>query len=417
MEIKLPLFESDSKELNLAWRIAVGDLVGNIRLYKAGLLEKPMPCLCAGLDYPTPWTRDTAINTCFTSAWLCPEVARNSLMSLCVERNGAAVVSGWGQDWDAAIWILGAYQYLKTTNDLSFLPLAREVARNTLDFYEKTEFDDKTGLFRGPAVYGDGIAAYPDRFRTGNSGINGCKEVMYSLSTNCMFYMAYRAACGLCGEPLYGDRADRLKEAINRHFWNESKASYDYLAHECDYQEGLGISFALLSGIAGDRAERVISNAKLTPNGIACVYPSFERYTKLGEIGRHSGTVWGFIQGFWGLALDKYKKCAAFDENLMLMAKKACRDGQFYEIWHGETGEVYGGLQEDAPDGRIREWKSCRRQSWTASAFLALIVYGLFGCRWEGGALSYSPRLPAGVSRMRLEGLEDINGRVDISVG
>ena len=99
------------------------------------------------------------------------------------------------------------------------------------------------------------------------------------------------------------------------------------------------------------------------------------------------------------------------------MADKACRDGQFSEIYHSVTGEIYGGLQEDAPDGRIREWKSMRRQSWSASAFLALIVYGLFGCGWDNGAMRYAPRLPDGCKRMRIEGLPDSGDKVDSSVG
>ena len=289
-----------------------------------------------------------------------------------------------------------------------------EVTQNTLKFYEDTEFDQTFGLFRGLAVYGDGVAAYPDKFLTGNSGIVGCKKTMYSLSTNCMFYMAYKAAARLCKDSTYAIKADELKTAVNHHFWNADTGSYDYLAHECEYQEGLGISFALLSGIADEHAEHVIDNVRLTPNGIACVYPSFERYTKLGGTGRHSGTVWGFIQGFWGLALNKYGKYRQFDENLALMAEKACRDGQFAEIWHPETGEIYGGLQEDAPDGRIREWRSMRRQSWTASAFVALIVYGLFGCEWNDGRLRTSSRLPDGVEWMRLEGLRDRYGTHEI---
>ena len=417
MNINLPVFESDSKELNLAWRIAVGDIVGNIKPYHAGLLEKSEPCLVAGLDYSTPWTRDTAINTCFATAWLCPEVAKNSLLSVCVMKDGKRSISGWGQDWDAAIWGIGAYHYLQVTNDMSFLPIAKEVIRNTLDEYEKIAFDADCGLFRGPAVYGDGVAAYPDKFLTGNSGIVGCKKPMFSLSTNCMFYMAYRIAEKLkVGD--YAKKADELKRAVNRHFWNESRKSYDYLAHECAYQEGLGISFALLSGIAdGERAEEVIRSAELTPHGIACVYPSFERYTRLGGLGRHSGTIWPFIQGFWGLALKKYNRNSEFDENLRLMAEKACRDGQFSEIYHSVTGEIYGGLQEDAPEGKIREWKSMRRQSWSASAFLSLIVYGLFGCGWANGALSYEPRLPGICKHMRIEGLPDGGKRVDISVG
>lgn len=417
MNINLPVFESDSKELNLAWRLAIGDLLGNIKPYRAGLLEKSEPCLVAGLDYSTPWTRDTAINTCFATAWLCPQVAKNSLLSVCVIKDGKMSISGWGQDWDAAIWSLGAYQYLQVTNDTSFLPIAREVILNTLEEYEKSAFDEGCGLFKGPAVYGDGVAAYPDKFLTGNSGIVGCKRTMYSLSTNCMFYMAYKIADKL-KVGAYKQKAEELKEAVNRHFRNEAEKSYDYLAHECTYQEGLGISFAILSGIADkEYAKEVIENAKLTTHGIACVYPSFERYTDLGGLGRHSGTIWPFIQGFWGLALKKCEKYSAFDENLRIMAEKACQNGQFSEIYHSVTGEIYGGLQEDAPDGKIREWKSMRRQSWSASAFLALIVEGLFGCSWDNGVMKYDPRLPEGCKRMSLDGIPNGDKTVNISVG
>lgn len=50
-------------EIDRAFRIALGDMVGNIQHYRSGLLEKPSPCLVAGLSYPAPWTRDTAFNT------------------------------------------------------------------------------------------------------------------------------------------------------------------------------------------------------------------------------------------------------------------------------------------------------------------------------------------------------------------
>lgn len=417
MKFSLPLFDSDSPELNLAWRIAVGDLIGNIRLYQSGLLPQPVPCLCAGLDYSTPWTRDTAINTCFATAWLCPEVAKNSLLSLCVLRDGVPVVSGFGHDWDAAIWILGAYQYWQVTKDEDFLPLFREVSSNTLRLYENTAYDTALGLFRGPAVYGDGVAAYPDKFLTGTSCIIGCRQPMYALSTNAMFCMAYRAAGKLCRNNDYLQKATALKNAVQRHFWRADEGRYDYLAYECDAQEGLGVAFVLLSGIADGNAGEVLRNVKLTPNGIACVYPSFERYIRAGGLGRHSGTVWGFIQGFYGMALHRYGKTAEFDENLRQMASKACRDGQFSEIWHGDTGEIYGGLQEDAPDGRIRMWRSMRRQSWTASAFLALMVHGVFGCQWENGKMTAAPRLPEGVHRARIEGLGDDGQVLSVTSG
>ena len=168
----------------------------------------------------------------------------------------------------------------------------------------------------------------------------------------------------------YNNKAEKLKTAVNSHFWNENNGRYDYLAYECDYQEGLGLSLVLLSGIADrEKALKTIENTYIPEHGIACVWPSFERYLNKGNLGRHSGTVWPFIQGFWGRALLKYEKSKEFDKNLLLMAEKAERDGQFYEIYHSITGEIYGGLQEnncaenqkDIEVNDIVMWKSARR--------------------------------------------------------
>ena len=62
MNLNIPYMETDNKLLNDAYRIATGDIVGNIVYYQNGLLTEEKPCMIAGLDYNTPWTRDTAIN-------------------------------------------------------------------------------------------------------------------------------------------------------------------------------------------------------------------------------------------------------------------------------------------------------------------------------------------------------------------
>ena len=60
MNLNIPYLETDNKLLNDAYRIAAGDIVGNIVYYQNGLLTEEKPCMIAGLDYNTPWTRDTA---------------------------------------------------------------------------------------------------------------------------------------------------------------------------------------------------------------------------------------------------------------------------------------------------------------------------------------------------------------------
>lgn len=415
MKLQIPSFLSDNDTLNRAWRIAMGDLISNIEPYQAGLLKKPEPCLMAGLGYSTPWMRDTAINTMLALSWLSPEVAKNTLLSVCTVRDGKAMVNGWGQDWDALIWVLGAYQYLQVSNDEAFLPLMKEITANSLAYHEQEAYDMKMGLFRGPAVYGDGIAAYPDKYVcVGKPGIVDCPIPMYTLSTNCMYYMVYRVAQRL-GITDAGAKAQRLRQEINCHFWDDERGTYDYIAHECSHQEGLGLAFALLCDVAEeDKVRRVVDTVQMTDQGIACVYPSFERYRKLGGQGRHSGTIWPFIQGFWGLSLHRHGQYEAFDRNLYQMAEKAVRDGQFAELYHGETGEIYGGLQEDAPDGHIRLWNSTPRQTWSATAFLAQMIYGVFGCQWKQGILSHNTRIPYGCSFVHLYGVSHKDGLLDI---
>ena len=58
-----PALTATDPVIEQAYRMAVGDLIGNIIPFKDGLLEREAPAIMAGLDYNTPWTRDTAINT------------------------------------------------------------------------------------------------------------------------------------------------------------------------------------------------------------------------------------------------------------------------------------------------------------------------------------------------------------------
>src|ERR1051326_1976786 len=160
--LSFPELKTSNPAINRAYRIAVGDLLGNIRLFRDGLLDQPMLVLLAGLDYDTPWTRDTAINVWNGISLFWPDVARNTLLSV-LERKQVDVYIG-GQYWDAIIWAIGAWTYYLHTGDREFLALAFDAIKNSLKYFEQTEFDSTSGLFRGPAVYGDGVSAYPDRY-------------------------------------------------------------------------------------------------------------------------------------------------------------------------------------------------------------------------------------------------------------
>ena len=415
----IPDFECGSETLNRAFRLAFGALAINTKRVSSGLLTRPGPCLMAGLDYPSQWTRDASFNVYFAAALLDGDAARNTLLSVLEERDGRVVIGG--QYWDRIVWALGAERLWKTSGDDSFARLAFDAVRDTMETCLGEEYDPADGLFRGPAVYGDGVSAYPPRYRNPSLSSSilrwtpehpslrhpaGGGIPMKALSTNCAYVHALRflarlsSALGEDPAP-WSARAEQLKEAVNRSFWDPETGTYDYLAGECAAQESLGLAFAVLFGVAeGDRARSVFDRAYVTDHGVPCVWPPFPPYDAMGY-GRHCGTVWPHIQGFWALAALKAGRGDLFARELDALAAHAARDGQFAEIYHPEDGRVYGGIQEGG--GKYLEWRSCSWQTWSAAALLAMVFYGVFGLDEEGRP--GQPFLPPGLGFAHLSGL------------
>lgn len=449
--MQLTYVKTDNKDVNTAYYIAVSDMIGNIKPFQGELWEKEKPVIIAGMGYDTPWTRDAAINVMNAGGLLFPEVSENTLLSVLKRDSGKLIIDG--QYWDKIIWVLGAWHLYQVTVNTDFLLTAYQAAENTLTYMEDTEFDETLNLFRGAACYGDGIAAYPDRYiaPSKSSGIMSfieeCPEhlvktgmglPMYALSTNCLYYQAYITA-DLMAEELgikkeygiqqehgikkeygikkehsikneYRQKAERMKEAINTHFWNPERGLYDYLVDDrggCDSSEGLGQAFAILFGVADkDKAESIFANQPVTPYGIACVYPSFGRYRQMGNyhFGRHSGTVWPHIQAFWADAAARYGRIDIFLKEFRMLTDVSVRDGLFAEIYHPETGEIYGGLQEGGEDGIIL-WKSQLKQTWSATGYLRLLFHVIAGIRFEKEGISFEPCLPDGIGQIEITNL------------
>ncbi len=435
----LPHLRTGRPEIDRAFRIAVGDVTGNLAPWKDGLLEKEEEVLLAGLDYDSPWTRDSAINAWNGAGLLFPEAAENTLLStLC--RSGGTIRIG-GQYWDAIIWAVGAWWQYLFTGDKEFLKTAQEAVRNSLRFFEQTEFDPEIGLFRGAACYGDGVSAYPDFYaETGGSGIldwaaqnrqpggkPGAGIPICALSTNCLYYATYRiltrmsVELGVPSDPLWEAKAEGLKSAINRNLWDGKAGRYDYFVDprgRCRSQEGIGLSFALLFGVGGPgRAEQIFRNTHVCPAGIPCLWPSFARYdTPDGSgYGRHSGTVWPHIQGFWAQAAARRQREKIFLHEFDALSAHAVRDAQFAEIYHPVTGQIYGGRQEQSGQGII-EWKSCSRQTWSATAFLRMVFGGLAGMEFLPSGIRFAPLIPEGIGGLELTGIRYHHGSLRLRI-
>ena len=437
--MQLPNLTTDNKDINMAYRMALATISANIIPFKDGILEEKAPCIIAGLGYCTPWTRDSSINTWNGCGLLCSDEAKNSLDSILRLKEEGYFISG--EYWDSIIWVTGAWWLYLYTGDLDFLKRAYNAAVNTLKHFEETEFNKELNLFRGPACYGDGVAAYPDFYAThGKSGIiafaRECREYcidtgvgipMHTLSTNCLYYNAYILAdkmAEILGEELrYSEKARALKKAINKEFWCEEKGTYLYIRDDfgnCDYQEGMGIAFVILFGVADEeKTKKVLENAYVSPHGITCVWPTFPRYLSHSDPlqqGRHSGTVWPHIQGFWADAAAKNGRIDLFENEFKNQTENAINSRDFAEIYLPTTGEAYGGIQEKVDGGGMRFWKSEPFQTWSATAYIRNLYFDLIGMEFTNEGVTFSPVKTKLAKDIRLDGLKYRNSELFIHI-
>jgi len=382
--------------------------------------------LAAGADYGGEWTRDIAINSWNGTSLFRPAVAEKSLWSVTINKDTIG-----HQYWDKIIWVIGAWNHYKVTGDKAFLKQAYLCSKNTIADLENNHFDKMYGLFMGPAHLCDGIAGYPEPpFDPTNKSSfvldHPNTNEMKSLSTNAIYEAAYQSLALMgkeLGAPekeikLFIEKASALKKNINKHFWSKEKKQYGYLILKDGKkdlsQEGIGIAYSLMFNIPGkEQVKEIFKNIVLMPQGITCVYPHFKRYNDEMQ-GRHNNIVWPMISGFWGYAAKQYNQYKTFISELENQAHFAVDAGRgnnnFMEIYNAVTGKPDGGWQCD------KHWKSCNHQTWSATAFTRMVLYGMFGINFETNGILFAPYVPAGYNDITLSGIKYRGAELTIKV-
>ncbi len=415
------LLTNDS-QVNDAFKLAVQTVDINVR---RGILA-------AGGDYGGEWTRDIAINSWNGVSLLRPQVAEKSLWSVTINKDTIG-----HQYWDKILWAIAACNHYIVTGDKMFLVQAYECSANTMKQLEQITFDEKYGLFMGPSVFNDGIAGYPEPiYEPGNysSSVLDHKNslVIKCLSTNCIFYGAYIALSNMSKflkedqdiSQMYLQKAETLKNNILKYFYNDKKNTFYYLIDQngkaAAYQEGLGISFAVIFGIIdGDKAEQLIKNVVVSKYGITSITPDFPRYSKEMP-GRHNNIIWPMVNGFFARAAIVTNNYETFDHEFFSLTHLAIDEDKgnfnFREIYNPYTGKPDGGYQ-DWGESRINfHWESCKFQTWSATAYISMVLNGIFGMKFTEDSLSFSPFLPNEINSLELKDLNYRNSKLNISV-
>jgi len=440
-EVVYPNIKTGNRTLDLAYRIAMGDLFTNIQDYQSKLTGEVVPVIIAGVDYNNPWIRDAAINAWNGGSFVIPEIAENTLFSVIKKQEDGKLIMT-GQYWDGMLWTTGAWNHYLVTGDKEFLGQAYRVTRDALAFYEESEFDPAYNLFRGLG-WSDGVAEYPAKYANtgGMSGAflwpeynkdkvatKGYGIPMMSTYANAIYYNAYRVAVKMADElgkedtENWSGKAGNLKEAINKYLWNDNTGQYSLYIDEdgvCEIQEALADSYAIMFGIADEKqTESIFKNVHVSAAGVTCGWPELPRFKELNKegmtFGRHNVTVWPQIQGMWASVAAKNKKSAIFSHELYTLAEHAVRDMQFSEIYHPVSGERYGGMQMS--NGKMILWESTRRQTWSATAYMRMIYNGVFGIEVSQQGISFSPTVPEGINNPKLTNLKYRNMLLNVSI-
>lgn len=382
----------------------------------------------AGGDYPQPWTRDAAVNSWNAGSLIAPEIARDTLWSVTVrDKDGTPSVQRDNQWWDKVIWILGAWNHYLVTGDREFLADSYGVAKKLLAEMKRERLNARFGLYQGPSFFNDGIAGYPappaESDDQGSSFVldhAGSDQIM-ALSTNCLYVGAYRSASRMARElgqkeAEYEAEAKRLAGTINRRLWDAKRGAYAYFLRPDGSldasQEGCGISFAVLFEVADKaRAKEIMGKAHLEPFGITDVYPHFPRFSD-EKPGRHNEIVWPVVQGFWARAAVHLRNMTVFAKETETLAGLSAKSpgGRFFEIYNAKTGVIDGGWQNG------HRWSSVHDQTWSATAYLSMLLNGMAGLRFGSDGLRFEPMLPAGWGNVQIRNLRYRKCTLDLSL-
>jgi len=396
-------FSCDNDTIEDAYRLALNTVDINTR---RGILA-------AGGDYGGEWTRDIAINSWNAASLLRPVVAGQSLWSVTNQKETIG-----HQYWDKIIWVIAAYNHFLVTGDKAFLRQAYTCSANTMKELEGTTYDSAYGLFKGPSVFNDGIAGYPEPvYEPGNhsSSVLDHKNSAFikCLSTNSIYYGAY-VALNKMSELVnenpsvskdYLTKSETLKSNILKNFYNKGNNTFNYLIDQNgkvnNSQEGLGISFAVMFGIIeGAKANQLIGNAVVSNYGITSVCPDFPRYSAQ-KPGRHNTIIWPMVNGFFANASVVAGNYNSFTHELNSLTHLALDidkgNYDFFEIYNPYSGKPDGGFQDGGNDRPDFHWESCRLQTWSATAYLNMVNNGLAGIRITNKGISFSPYLPASI--------------------
>jgi predicted glycogen debranching enzyme len=193
------------------------------------------------------------------------------------------------------------------------------------------------------------------------------------VEVNALWYNALRIAARLTDSEELSQRADAVRDAFERYFWNEGAGCcYDVLAPpdpsiRPNQLLALSLPFPLLSGPRAESVLRVCEEKLLTPVGLRTLAPGDPAYRghllgdqRARDSAYHQGTVWPWLLGPYIAALVRVRGDEGRAEARRIIEGFTPHLG---EAGVGTISEVFDGDAPHAPRG-------CIAQAWSVAELL-----------------------------------------------
>jgi glycogen debranching enzyme len=171
--------------------------------------------------------------------------------------------------------------------------------------------------------------------------------------------------------------------------------------------------------VEGKKAKQLIEKAVVSKYGITSIYPEFTMFTK-EKPGRHNNIIWPMVNGFFANAAVVAGNYTSFTNELNNLTHLALDEDKgnynFWEIYNPYSGKPDGGYQVMGKENPNHHWTSCRYQTWSATAYINMVNYGLAGIRVGNNGISFSPFLPENIHYLQLNELVYRKAVLDILI-
>ena len=312
--------------------------------------------------------------------------------SIIMQREGQ-----WPVVSDHIGWATAAWEVYKTTGDRDWLSYCYRVIEKTLSINQEVLMDQNTGLVHGAGYTSSRPLGVRRMTWMGYNDLFSCMSLGNNILTSNAYTILSNMGDELGIENDYERDAQRLKDAINQHLWNEDKGFYSSFLYGMAYPrqapltDNTSQAMCVLWGIADDnRAENLIAHTPVSDKGVNVSYPAANGLEPF-----FSNSSWATTQALWNLAA----------------------------AWVGNENALRRGLGALYRAQALYQSRDIHMQSvnidhlGTSASNAAMVLRVFMGMNFSAEGIDFSPTIPACMpGKKTLKGLNYRNAVLDITI-